>query len=408
MPHSSAASNRPSSRKLIAGIVAATVCRILLNTARRFAYPFAPALGRELGVPLTAITSLIAVNQAAGVAGLFFGPLADRFGYRRMMTAGMGMLVVGMFAAGITPFYLVVLAALLLAGLGKTVFDPAIQAYAGSRIPFTRRGLAIGVLEFSWAGSTLIGIPAIGFLIDRFGWRSPFFMLAIAGLAAVVCLYPLLGNGNARSAAPASGKKIWSAWPRLFREKASLGALGFGFFISAANDNLFVIYGVWLETTFVLGVVGLGLGTGLIGAAELLGEISTAGFADRLGLKRSVVIGVMLTMLCYLLLPLCTASLSLALGGLFALFVVFEFTMVAFLSLSTELLPEWRATAMATILAGAGMGRMTGALLGGPIWLAGGIAATVAASAAISALGLACLLWGLRHWWARPPASTRS
>jgi len=398
MPQSSAATDRPSTRRLVGSIVAATVCRILLNTARRFAYPFAPALGRELGVPLTAITSLIAVNQAAGVAGLFFGPLADRFGYRLMMTAGMGMLVVGMFAAGVTPFYMVVLAALLLAGLGKTVFDPAIQAYAGSRIPFERRGLVIGILEFSWAGSSLIGIPAIGFLIDRCGWRSPFFMLAAAGMAAMVCLYFLLGKSGAQTTLPVSGKKFWSAWPRLFGERAALGALGFGFFISAANDNLFVIYGVWLESSFQLTVVGLGLGTGLIGAAELLGEICTAGFADRLGLKKSVVVGVTLTMLCYLVLPFCTSSLSLALGGLFMLFVVFEFTIVAFLSLSTELLPEWRATAMATILAGAGIGRMAGALLGGPVWLAGGITATVVTSAVISALGLASLLWGLRAW----------
>lgn len=400
MSDSSAASSHPSNRRLVGSIFVATVCRILLNTARRFAYPFAPALGRELGVPLTAITSLIAVNQAAGVAGLFFGPVADRFGYRLMMMAGMGMLVVGMFWAGFAPYYLVLLAALLLAGLGKTVFDPAIQAYAGSRIPFGRRGLVIGVLEFSWAGSSLIGIPAIGFLIDRFGWRSPFFMLAVAGLVAMVGLYILLGKNSAHHFLPASGQKIWSAWPRLFGERAALGALGFGFFISAANDNLFVIYGVWLETSFHLSLIGLGLGTGLIGAAELLGEICTAGFADRLGLKRSVVIGVMLTMLCYLVLPFCTAHLWLALGGLFALFVVFEFTIVAFISLSTELLPEFRATAMATILAGAGLGRMTGALLGGPVWLAGGITATVITSAVVSAMGLVVLLWGLRHWQA--------
>ena len=400
MPKPSPATDSPSQRRLIGSIIAATICRILLNTARRFAYPFAPALGRELGVPLTAITSLIAVNQAAGVAGLLFGPLADRFGYRLMMTAGMVMLVVGMFSAGMAPFYMVVLFALLLAGLGKTVFDPAIQAYAGSRIPFGRRGLVIGILEFSWAGSTLIGIPAIGFLIDRFGWRSPFFMLAATGLVAMACLYVLLGNGRATGSDQVFGGKIWSAWPRLFRERAALGALGFGFFISAANDNLFVIYGVWLESSFQLSVVGIGLSTGLIGAAEFLGEACTAGFADRLGLKRSVIGGVMLTMLCYLALPLVGASVSLALGGLFALFVVFEFTIVAFLSLSTELLPEWRATTMATILAGAGLGRMTGALIGGPVWLAGGIAATVVTSAAISAVGLACLLWGLRNWQA--------
>ena len=93
----------------------ATLFRLVLNTARRFAYPFAPALSRGLGVPLTAITSIIAINQSTAVLGMFFGPLADRLGYRLMMLAGLGMLMVGMFAGGFLPFYGVVLAALFLA-----------------------------------------------------------------------------------------------------------------------------------------------------------------------------------------------------------------------------------------------------------------------------------------------------
>jgi DHA1 family inner membrane transport protein len=137
----------------------ATSSRLLLNTARRFAYPFAPALSRGLGIPLTKVTSLITVNQATGILGILFGPLADCFGYRLMMLVGIGMMAIGMFSGGLLPFYSVVLVALFLAGLGKTVFDPALQAYVGKQVPFQRRGTAIGLLEFSWAGSTLIGMP---------------------------------------------------------------------------------------------------------------------------------------------------------------------------------------------------------------------------------------------------------
>ena len=70
----------------------ATLFRLVLNTARRFAYPFAPALSRGLGVPLTAITSIIAINQSTAVLGMFFGPLADRLGYRLLMLAGLHMI----------------------------------------------------------------------------------------------------------------------------------------------------------------------------------------------------------------------------------------------------------------------------------------------------------------------------
>jgi predicted MFS family arabinose efflux permease len=72
--------------------------------------------------------------------------------------------------------------------------------------------------------------------------------------------------------------------------------------------------------------------------------------------------------------------------------------LVTSLSLFTELLPSARATMMASSLAAAGIGRVVGALIGGPIWLAGGIYATSHVSAILSGLALVALFWGLRGW----------
>jgi DHA1 family inner membrane transport protein len=160
---------------MVIKIGAVVLCRLVLNTARRFAYPFAPALSRGLGVPLTAITSLIAVNWATSLLGVAFGPMADRIGYRRMMIIGMVLLGIGMLAGGFLPIYGIMIIALFLAGLGKSIFDPAVQAYISERVPYRRRAMAIGLMEVSWAGSTLLGIPLIALLIDRVGWLLPFF-----------------------------------------------------------------------------------------------------------------------------------------------------------------------------------------------------------------------------------------
>jgi DHA1 family inner membrane transport protein len=385
-------------RGLVWKVGAATLSRLCLNTARRFAYPFAPVLSRELGVPLTAITSLIAVNQATGLLGVFFGPLGDRFGYRLMMLVGLGMLVVGMFAGGLLPFYGVVLAALFLAGMGKSLFDPALQAYVGERVPFRRRGLVIGVLEMSWAGSTLVGIPLVGLLMDGLGWRSPFFVMAGVGLVGMVTLGVLIPGDGVRSGGGPKGIGYWKSWRGLVRERPALGTLSFAFLVSVANDNLFVIYGAWLEESFGLSVVALGMGTVVIGAAELLGETLTASLADRLGLKRSVIIGLVLSGLGYVMLPFLRDSLPWALFALFVVFLTLEFGIVACLSISTEVLPESRATMMAAVIAAAGLGRVVGAFLGGPVWVIGGLTAIGLVSAGISALALALFVWGLKDW----------
>ena len=189
---------------------------------------------------------------------------------------------------------------------------------------------------------------------------------------------------------------FWRNWRRLGQERVSLGMLCCSFFVSVANDNLFVIYGVWLENSFGLSIVALGVSTIVIGMAELLGEGLTASLADRLGLRRSIILGLGLSGVSYVVLPLLGSSLPLALISLFVVFLTVEFTIVTSLSFSTEILPDARATMMAGYLAAANMGRVCGALIGGPVWMAGGIMATGLVSAFISCLGLFALIWGVR------------
>ncbi len=389
---------REQRSRLVVKISVVVVCRLVLSTARRFAYPFAPVLSRGLGVPLTAITSLIAVNWATSLLGVVFGPIADRIGYRKMMIIGMILLGVGMLAGGFLPFYGVMIVALFLAGMGKIIFDPAVQAYVSERVPYQRRGMAIGFLEISWAGSTLLGIPLIALLIGRVGWRSPFFAMGVIGILgalAMALFFP--GNKNAvTQASPVqSYKKILQI---LAKDQPSLGAIAYIFFFSAAIDNLFVIYGAWLEKAFDVGIVVLGLGTSVIGVAELVGEIMVATISDRFGLKRVVTLGVMFCIITYGLLPFISQSFYLALAGLFVHFLIFEFTIISSLALCTELRPDMRATLIAGFFAAAGLGRIVGALIGGPVWLSGGIVATGLISASLTVFALISLRWGLRGW----------
>ena len=379
-------------------IFIATLCRIILNTSRRFAYPFAPVLSRGLGVELTAITSVIAANQATALFGLFFGPVSDRLGYRLMMLSAMAMLALGMFAGGLFPFYGVILVALFLSGIGKTIFDPTIQAYVSKNVPFEKRGFFIGLMEYSWAASTLVGIPLIALLIDRFGWRAPFIVLGSLSLLGMILLAVVIPKNDKKAGAHQVSNSFWTAWRQLVRQRAALGAMGFAFFISAGNDNLFVVYGAWLEKSFDLSIIALGLSTGLIGLAELSGETLTAFFADRFGLKRTVFGALTLCLISYAILPFLGLTLPRALSGLFFIFLTFEFAIVTSMSLFTELLPEYRATMMSGFFAAAGVGRIAGAMMGGHIWLAGGLLSTGLVSASASGLGLASLAWGLHGW----------
>lgn len=383
----------PGHQGLLFDLILTGGCRLVLNTARRFAYPFAPALSRAMGVPLTYITSMIAVNQASGLLAMFFGPFADRLGYRFMMLLGLFMLASGMLAAAALPLYGIVLLALFLAGLGKNVFDPAIQAYVGERIPYERRGLVIGLIEISWAASTLIGIPLVGVLIAWQGWRAPFVVMGLAALVGML-LIALRLPPKARSIHRRHHRTpaLRSAWSRLFHSRRARAMLVVAFLVSMANDGIFVIYGAWLEKEFQLSVAQLGFGSSVIGMAELCGEFMTVSLTDRMGKERALLFGIVLSTVGYLILPWSDASLTLALGGLFALFVAVEFTFVTALSMATEILPDHRATMMSGMLAVAGLGRMGGAATGGFLWVWQGALSVALVSAMLCATAAAALL----------------
>lgn len=330
------------------------------------------------------------------------GQLVDRWGSRAMMLLGLACLAGGMLAAAALPLYATVLLALALAGLAKACFEPALQAYVGARVRWERRGLAIGLMEFAWAGSALVGIPFVGWLIARHGWRSPFLVLgalAVAGLVLLALLLPRVGVVRG----PASrGVSVREAWRVLVRRRAALGVLGYSVCFTTANDTLFVVYGAWLERDFQLPLVALGSATAAIGAAELLAEALTALLADRVGLARAAVGGVALTAATYLVLPIAARTLPLALCALFAAFLAFEFTVVTALGLASEILPDSRGTMLGALGATGSAGRMLGALTGGYVWLWGGLAATGCVAAALTLLALGSLVWGLRGWNPRP------
>jgi predicted MFS family arabinose efflux permease len=366
--------------------------RLIISTARRMMYIFALAFSRGLGVPLLSITSLMAVNSAAGIFCPVFGFLGDRWGYKLAMMTGVGLLGVGMLAGGFFPGYGTLLVALLMAGLSKAIFDPITQAYVGEQVPYRRRGFAIGLLEMSWAGSILIGIPLVGLLIDRFGWRSPLLVLGGLGVISFVAVALFIPRDRRPRIPKSESSSLRQTWVQVRHNRPVLFALGFTFFLAAANDILFVVYGVWMGSGFGLTVTALGAATMVIGVAEMLGEGMTAFLSDRIGLGRSLLIGMISTMLSYLLLLLVGDSFPLALAAIFMIFLVFEFTIVTSFAYFTELLPGARATMMSFNLAAGSLGRVVGALLGGAIWLSGGMAATSLSAALASGFALVCLM----------------
>lgn len=382
-------------KRFLAFIGLATFTKLLLNITRRLAYPFAPEFARGTGVGLAAITPIIALNQVTAILGPVGAAFADRYGYKRILLAALILVALGTFGVGVFPFYATLALCLFLGGLAKCIFDPTLQAYIGRSVPYEQRGRYIGIMETAWAGSTLIGIPLAGLLITRFSWHAPFLIL---GVLTCLCFYGLL-KIMPRDEAPKRHKKaprspFIANWKIIMKNPRVIGMMGFGFFMSLGCDNLFIVYGAWLETSYGLSLAAIGLGTILIGLAELLGEGVTALISDRMGLKKAIVLGGFLCSGAYFLLPVLDRGLGFVLAGLFLVFLFFEFTIVTAMGLATELVPEFRASTLSAFYAVAGMGRVAGDFSGGLVWSRSDITSIGMISGTCTLLALACLVLG--------------
>jgi predicted MFS family arabinose efflux permease len=305
------------------------------------------------------------------------------------------VLVGGMALVAVWPTYPALFIALSLGGVGKLVYDPSMQAYIGDRVEYTRRGLAIGVTELSWSTAFLLGVPILGWLIERSGhWEAPFPVLAVISLLMAAMLWVVIPSDTppvtVTRPALAEGIRV------VLRYTPALAGLAIGLLISASNEVVFIIYGKWMEDAFGLQVAALGLASAVIGIAELTSEGVVAGFVDRLGKRRAVAVGIGTNALACLLLPALSFGVEGALAALFLFFLTFEFAVVSLIPLMTELVPGARATLMAGNVAALSGGRMLGALIGPPLFSVG-LLANSATAAALNGIALVVLLMFLKH-----------
>ena len=366
----------PRPPRLSIQIPAFTLFRAIFNTPHRMIYPFLPVFARGLGVDLASLSLALTARSLVGTLNPVVASVADRRGRRFGMLLGTGAFMAGAALVAFWPTFTSLAAAMVLMAAGKYVFDPAMQAYLSDRIPYERRGLALAVTEIAWSLAFIVGVPLMGLLMARGGWMAPFPLMVVLGglvFAGVLLMLP-------KDVRPAAGGPGMGANFRAVLTFApALAGLCLGMFMSAANEMVNLVFGVWLERSFGMKIAALGAAAAVIGLSELCGEGLVATFVDRLGKSRAVALGLGANSLAALILPMIGRTEAGALAGLFLFYISFEFTVVSAIPMMTEVMPGARATVMAFSVAFVMFGRAVGAPLGTFLFEFGFLAVTAAA-----------------------------
>jgi predicted MFS family arabinose efflux permease len=333
--------------------------RTILNTMHRMVYPFLAVFARGLGVEFTTLSYVVTLRSFVGMFAPLLGSIADHRGRKFGMLSGILLFTAAMGLVAFRPSLVTFTLAVLIAILGKYLFDPSMQAYFGDRIPYERRGTALALIEVSWSLAFIAGIPLVGVLISRFGWNAPFPILAGLGLVMFVAILWMAPRDEPSKPENGSLKNIRAVLGHV----PALAGISIALWASAANELVNLIFGVWLEDSFGLKIAALAGASAVIGFSELSGEGLVALSTDRLGKPRALMLGLIGNILAALLLPIVGRSEAGALVGLFLFYITFEYVMISHIPLMTEIMPGARATLLSFNVTGHSTGRMIGALL---------------------------------------------
>ncbi|MEY2470284.1 MAG: hypothetical protein QOF21_2982 [Actinomycetota bacterium] len=296
--------------------------------------------------------------------GVVSGPLADRFGPRRLMAAG-GLLIGGGLA--LTSHVNSVAEGCLTYGIGVgvgggLVVTPLYVIAGGWFV--RRRAVAMGIVAAGNGLGTLILVPLAERLIDNDGWRSAYRTLAIVDvvLFAVVALVVARPPGMVPPP-PALARMRAVATTSAFRRMFGAGLL--------FSVSLFIAFGFIVDFATDDGVSsrGASLLVGITGAASIVGRLGLAGISHRVSAVRLLKISLAAQPFAF--------ALWLAAGGNYPLLVAFVILLGTGYGGFVALAPEVTAVLFGIVGLGAVMGLQflaagLGGLIGPPLagWLA--------------------------------------
>ena len=158
-------------------------------TLARFSEAFLVLRAQQAGVPLAIVPMvMVAMNLVYSASAYPFGKLSDRIGHRKLLAAGLAVLIAADLVLASGQHWTVLLAGVALWGLHMGMTQGLLSAMVADAAPADLRGTAYGFFNLMSGIALLIASGVAGFLWDRLGASFTFYAGAGFSVAALMVL----------------------------------------------------------------------------------------------------------------------------------------------------------------------------------------------------------------------------
>jgi predicted MFS family arabinose efflux permease len=322
----------------VAGFAAIAVMRVV--------DPLLPVIAGEFKVGIGDASLIItAYSMTYGLCVLFYGPLGDRFGKLRVILISMTLSATTIALCGTARELSDLVTWRFFTGMLGAATVPLSLAFIGDHVPIADRQRALGNYMSGVVLGQVAGAGVGGIWADHFGWRSLFFAYGAftLGVALLVFVYTRRLTLPAAPVTQLSGALSRYSRVLTFREGREVMA---GVFLEGMllfGGTAFL--GALLREAYGVSLTAVGLLLMCVGLGSLAYTLSVAWLMRRLGPRRMIASSGVLMLLAFFGLAFsrnwAVAAPLLTLLG-FAIYLMHN----TLQTLSTELLPEARGSAV--------------------------------------------------------------
>jgi MFS family permease len=150
------------------------------------------------------------------------GWLAERYGAKRVLAAGVTIWSVATLTTGFAGSFVTLLALRVLLGIGESVAFPCASKVLAHAVEVSRLGVANGILSFGYLLGPAVGTLLGGYLMTVFGWRPVFIVF---GAVSLLWLWPWSRVGISPPAPPKQlAVDSQPSFPQILRRRELWGA----------------------------------------------------------------------------------------------------------------------------------------------------------------------------------------